>query len=83
MSFLDLTPELVVFENGVNAYRGQVHAGLFVGWLHRFAALIIERKYGDGKILASTFKISNSFHNHPVARYLLECMILHLMKKGN
>jgi hypothetical protein len=38
-------------------YGGPVHAGLVVGWCHKPAALIAERRVGRGALLATTFRL--------------------------
>jgi len=38
-------------------YAGPVHAGLVVGWCHKPAALIAERRVGRGAVLATTFRL--------------------------
>lgn len=38
-------------------YGGPVHAGLVVGWCHKPAALIAERRVGRGSVLATTFRL--------------------------
>lgn len=38
-------------------YGGPVHSGLVVGWCHKPAALIAERRVGRGALLATTFRL--------------------------
>jgi hypothetical protein len=38
-------------------YSGPVHAGLVVGWCHKPAALIAERRVGRGALVATTFRL--------------------------
>lgn len=38
-------------------YGGPVHAGLVVGWCHKPAALLAERRVGRGALLATTFRL--------------------------
>ena len=38
-------------------YGGPVHAGVVVGWCHKPAALIAERRVGRGALLATTFRL--------------------------
>jgi hypothetical protein len=44
---------------GVNLldFQSRVHAGLVVGWIHKAVALSLERDYGQGRIVASTFRL--------------------------
>ncbi|WP_426033442.1 glycoside hydrolase family 2 protein [Cypionkella sp. TWP1-2-1b2] len=57
-------------------YGGPVHAGIVVGWAHKPAALIAERRIGRGGLVATTFRLTNDAPGvDPVAQYLLEALI--------
>ena len=71
-------------------FAGSVHAGLVVGWAHKPAATIMERRVGKGGLVATTFRLlndmqnglnnlqnaSNSLQNHdPVAVFLFRAML--------
>ena len=57
-------------------FQARVHAGLVVGWIHKAAALIVERSYGTGRMVASTFRL---FHDgargDPTAAVLLQALL--------
>jgi hypothetical protein len=38
-------------------FQARVHAGLVVGWIHRPVALVVERGYGRGGLMVSTFRL--------------------------
>ena len=38
-------------------FQARVHAGMVVGWVHKPAALIVEREYGRGRMVATTFRL--------------------------
>ncbi len=38
-------------------FQSRVHAGLVVGWIHKAVALAVERPYGEGRMLVSTFRL--------------------------
>ncbi len=59
-------------------FAADVHAGLFVGWIHHSAGLIAERRFGAGQLLASTFRLRQQLHDNPVAQIMLGDMIRHL-----
>ena len=61
-------------------FEGDVHAGLFVGWLHHTVALIAERKIAGGPLLISTFQLSRHLHDHPVARVMLRDMLAYVTR---
>jgi hypothetical protein len=53
-----------------------VHAGLAVGWVHRPVALCVERSYGLGRMVASTFRLLRDAPGaDPTATCLLDGMI--------
>ncbi len=74
-AFADLTPEHVL--GGVHPYdfETDVHAGLFVGWIHKPMALVAERRIGRGKYIASTFRLRKQLATHPVAAVMLRDLI--------
>jgi hypothetical protein len=76
LSFDRVIPKHVV--SGVNRldFQGRVHAGLIVGWVHKPAALIVERPYGNGKLVASTFRLLRDPPGaDPTATFLLDGLI--------
>jgi hypothetical protein len=80
-AFADLTPEHVITGISPRDFATDVHAGLFVGWLHHIAALVAERRYGNGRLLISTFRLREHLTKNPVASIMLCDMISHLMKE--
>ncbi len=76
-AFVDLTPEHVI--HGVHPYSfgDDVHAGLFLGWIHKAVALVAERQVGAGRVLISTFRLKDHVAKHPVAAVLLRDMLAH------
>jgi hypothetical protein len=57
-------------------YAGAVHSGIVVGWVHKPAALIAERRVGNGRLVASTFRLLNDAPlQDPVATYLFDALI--------
>jgi Glycosyl hydrolases family 2, sugar binding domain/Glycosyl hydrolases family 2, TIM barrel domain/Glycosyl hydrolases family 2 len=57
-------------------FGGAVQAGLVVGWAHKPAALIAERRVGKGAVLASTFRLlRNAPGEDPVAATLFDALI--------
>jgi len=52
-----------------------VIAGIFFGWINKNAALMLEAKKGDGKMLITTFRIADAYEKDPYARSLFERMI--------
>jgi Glycosyl hydrolases family 2, TIM barrel domain/Glycosyl hydrolases family 2, sugar binding domain/Glycosyl hydrolases family 2 len=57
-------------------YGGAVHAGLVLGWIHKPAATIAERRVGDGKVVATTFRLlRDSPGDDPVAAVLFDAVV--------
>ncbi|MGE5141173.1 MAG: glycoside hydrolase family 2 TIM barrel-domain containing protein, partial [Rudaea sp.] len=78
-AFADLTPETVITGLGPRHFASDVHAGMFVGWLHYTVALIAERAFGHGQLIACTFRLRNHLTTHPVAAIMLHDMIARLV----
>ncbi len=90
LSFDRVVPRHVMTGFRTWEYAGQVLAGLVVGWAHRPAAMIAERRVGRGGLIATTFRLLNgvqsgsnnlqnaskSFQNHdPVAVFLFHALL--------
>ncbi|HXE56374.1 MAG TPA: glycoside hydrolase family 2 TIM barrel-domain containing protein [Gemmatimonadales bacterium] len=74
-AFADLTPEAVIVGLTPRDFAANVHAGLFVGWVHHIVALIAERTVGQGRLLISTFRLREHLGAHPVATVMMRDMI--------
>jgi len=79
-AFADLIPDTVITRMSPAEFEGDVHAGLFVGWLHHTVALIAERQIASGRLLISTFQLSRRLHDHPVARVMLRDMLAYVTR---
>ena len=60
LSFDRIAPRYVMtgFRNW--EFGGAIHAGLVVGWAHKPAAIIAERRVGKGGLIATTFRLLNT-----------------------
>jgi hypothetical protein len=76
--FKGITPEHVLTGLQGHEYATKVHAGLFVGWLHKTAGLIVRRRMGRGQFLASTFRLSRQLGPNPVATLMFDEMVAYL-----
>ncbi len=57
-------------------FGGAIHAGLVVGWVHKPAATIAERRVGKGGLVASTFRLlRDAPGDDPVAAALFDALI--------
>ena len=74
-AFADLTPEAVIVGLSPRDFAGNVHAGLFVGWVHHVVALVAERAIDRGRLLISTFRLREHLGTHPIATLMMHDMI--------
>jgi hypothetical protein len=79
-AFADLTPEQVIL--GVHPFHWprDVYAGIFVGWIHKNAALVAERRVGRGWMIVCTFRLREHLAMHPVAATMLRDMLVRLSR---
>ena len=57
-------------------FHGRVHAGVVVGWVHKPAAIIFEKRLGRGKLVATTFRLdSDAPDADPVATALYDGLL--------
>jgi hypothetical protein len=77
-AFADLTPDHVITGLRPRDYAADVYAGLCVGWLHDMVGLVAERRFGAGRLLASTFRLHEHAPGNPVATIMLNDMVRHL-----
>lgn len=78
---LDLAYDRVVPHHVMTGFRTHefaqaVHAGVVVGWVHKPAALIAERRVGRGGLVASTFRLCTDQPGvDPVASALWDALV--------
>jgi hypothetical protein len=53
-----IIPRHVIAGCNVLDFQSRVRAGIVVGWVHRPAGLIVERSYGSGRAVVTTFRIA-------------------------
>ncbi|NIM95435.1 MAG: glycoside hydrolase family 2, partial [Anaerolineales bacterium] len=79
--YLDMTFERVMPDSVINGlkhldFEADVHAGMFVGWIHKPVALIAEQRSGKGKLILTTFRLFNEKPlSDPVATALVNSLI--------
>jgi len=79
-AFVDMTPDQVIVGLSPRDFAADVHAGLFVGWLHHTVALVAERHFGSGRLLISTFHLSEHIEISPVARIMVNDLLTYLVR---
>ena len=83
LSFDRVVPHHVMTGCRAWEYAGSVHAGLVVGWVHKPAATIMERRVGKGGLVATTFRLINNPQTHakssqnddPVSVFLFHALL--------
>jgi hypothetical protein len=79
-AFADLIPDQVIVGLSPRDFAADVHAGLFVGWLHHTVALVAERHFGSGRLLISTFHLSEYIQSSPVAQIMINDLLSYLLR---
>jgi hypothetical protein len=75
-SFDRVIPDAVISGCNLHDFQARVHAGLVVGWIHKPVALTIERGYGKGRLLATTFRLfQDAPQADPTATVLLHSLL--------
>jgi hypothetical protein len=76
LSFDKIVPHHVMTGFRTFEYSGPVHGGVVIGWIHKPAVTIAERRVGRGKLIATTFRLTSSPADaDPVAAALFDAMI--------
>ena len=76
LSFARVIPHQVLTHQRSWEFRGRVHSGTVVGWVHRPAAFVIEKRLGKGKLTISTFRLlRDPFDADPTATALWDGLI--------
>jgi len=57
------------------AWMSDVHAGLFIGWLHSNAAYIAQMRVGAGRLLLCTIPVADAAGDEPFATRLLHALV--------
>ena len=76
LSFNNVVPHQLMTGFRPWEFQGRVHAGVVVGWVHKPAAYIIEKRLGRGKLVATTFRLqSAAAADDPVAEALYDSLL--------
>jgi hypothetical protein len=75
-SFDRVIPEHVISGCNLLDFQARVFAGLVVGWIHKPVALGVERSYGRGRMVASTFRVlRDEPRADPTATMLMDSLV--------
>jgi hypothetical protein len=65
-------------------FQARVHAALVLGWIHKSVALALERGYGRGRVVVSTFRLFRDPPlSDPTATTLLDALIALALAEGS
>lgn len=65
-------PQQVITRCNLMDFQSRVSAGLVVGWIHKPVAISVERAYGKGRLLVSTFRL---FRDPPGTDPAANCLL--------
>jgi hypothetical protein len=69
-------PEHVISGCNLLDFQARVFSGLVVGWIHKPVALGVERSYGRGRLVATTFRLLRDAPSaDPTATVLLDSLV--------
>ncbi|HMQ53329.1 MAG TPA: glycoside hydrolase family 2 TIM barrel-domain containing protein [Anaerolineae bacterium] len=75
-SFDRVIPDYVLTGFSPLDFAAHVYGGLMVGWIHKPVALIAARRYGEGRAVLTTFRLTTDIPGlDPVATTLLDSLI--------
>ena len=75
-----MIPQFVITGCNLMDFQARVNAGLVVGWIHKPVALLVERPYGKGRVLVSTFRLFRDAPGHdPAAASLLDLLVAQVL----
>jgi hypothetical protein len=73
-------PKQVIVGCNLMDFQSRVSAGLVVGWIHRPVAISVERAYGKGRVLVSTFRLfCDPPGMDPAATSLLDLLVAQIL----
>jgi hypothetical protein len=83
-TFDRVLPKYVISGCNLLDFQARVHAGLVVGWIHKPVALVVERSYGKGRFVVSTFRLFRDPPGaDPTATVLLDSLLALAMAQGS
>ncbi|HEY8575403.1 MAG TPA: sugar-binding domain-containing protein [Devosia sp.] len=77
LSFSDVVPHHLLTGFRGWEYGSNIHAGMVVGWVHKPAAIIAEKRVGRGGVVATTFRLTREAPGaDPVAAALFDALVV-------
>jgi hypothetical protein len=82
-SFDRVIPTHVISGCNLLDFHARVHAALAVGWIHKPVGLAVERNYGEGHIVISTFRLLRDAPGvDPTATALFDALVTAALNKS-
>ena len=76
LSFTGVVPHHLMVGFRPWEFQGRVHAGVVVGWVHKPAVMVFEKRLGRGKLVATTFRLDSQAPDaDPVATALYDGLL--------
>jgi hypothetical protein len=73
-------PQQVITGCNLMDFQSRVSAGLVVGWIHKPVAISVERGYGKGRVLVSTFRLfRDPPGTDPAACWLIDLLVAQVL----
>jgi hypothetical protein len=73
-------PQFVITGCNLMDFQSRVNAGLVVGWIHKPVAVSVERPYGKGRVLVSTFRLFRDAPGmDPAAASLIDLLVAQVL----
>ncbi len=69
-----VTPNTIVQGVPAENFR-DVISGMFYGWIHSNVGVLVQARYGKGKLLICTFSLATTYGSDPYATYLLDALV--------
>lgn len=83
-AFDRVLPKLFIGGCNLLDFQARVHGALVVGWIHKPVATTVERGYGKGRIVISTFRLfRDAPGSDPTAALLLDSLVRLALAEGS
>jgi hypothetical protein len=83
-TFDRVLPAKIVVGCNLLDFQARVHGGMVIGWIHKPVATTVERGYGDGRIVVSTFRLFRDPPTaDPTATMLLDSLVELALAEGS
>jgi hypothetical protein len=70
-SFENIIPNCIIMDVDPKHWENDVLSGIFVGWVHSNAAVLVQLRCGCGRILLTTLPLISASKSDPMANFLL------------